>query len=268
MSARYERAVVDIPAVFRRDTGAPLATASSNERQGLAELQGLLLSTSSLDEFLNYLVVLAVRTLDAVGAAGVTLQPDRRPRTVASSDEVATRVDEVQYHHEEGPCLEALATDTVVDIPDLSAETRFRKFTANALALGVRSVLSLPLAGPDAHTVGALTLYSFYPRAYQQATCEQAQTFAGNAAGAIAVALRMANQAELTDNLRTALDSRTVIDQALGILMAQQRCGAEEAFAILRSASQHRNVKLRQVAAEVVESVAGEPPPAQANFRS
>lgn len=245
-----------------------MATASSNEPQGLAELQGLLLSTSSVDEFLNYLVVLTVRTLDAVGSAGVTLQPDRRPRTVASSDEVATRADEVQYHHEEGPCLEALATHTAVDIPDLSAETRFRKFTANALALGVRSVLSLPLAGSDAHTVGALNLYSFHPRAFQQATREQAQTFAGNIAGAIAVALRMANQAELTDNLRAALDSRTVIDQALGILMAQQRCGAEEAFAILRSASQHRNVKLRQVAAEVVESVAGEPPPAQANFRS
>ena len=61
--------------------------------------------------------------------------------------------------------------------------------------------------------------------------------------------------------------SRRVIDQAIGVIMAQNRCTGDEAFEVLRRASQHRNVKLRQIAADVVTSVSGQPPPDDAGFR-
>ncbi len=247
-------------------TAAP--SPPSPDSVGLAELQGLLLSTSTLDDFLTHLVSVAARTLTGDGSVGLTLRSDGRLVTAASSEEVATRVDEVQSHQNEGPCLHAFATGAPVDVANLATETRFGAFTANALALGVRSVLSIPLIGPDGDAIGALSLYAFRPEAYGQADRERAEMFAGNAAGAVTVALRMADQTELSTNLRAALDSRAVIDQALGIVMGQQRCSVDEAFAILRAASQNRNLKIRGIAGEIVESVSGQPPPAQAHFRA
>ncbi len=84
--------------------------------------------------------------------------------------------------------------------------------------------------------------------------------FAANAAGAIAVAVRLADQTQMSDDLHGALASRAVIDQATGIIMAQQRCSAAAAFDILRRASQNRNIKVRDLAAEIVNTVGGKPP--------
>jgi AmiR/NasT family two-component response regulator len=84
--------------------------------------------------------------------------------------------------------------------------------------------------------------------------------FAIQASAVLTVALRQAQQAQLTDQLREALATRSGIDQALGILMAQQGCDPETAFAILRDTSQHQNRKLRHVAGDIVEAVTGRQP--------
>src|SRR5438067_9504023 len=86
------------------------------------------------------------------------------------------------------------------------------------------------------------------------------EIFAGNAAGAVAVAMKLADQTQMSEDLHEALTSRAVIDQASGIIMAQQRCGAGAAFDILRRGSQNRNVKVRELAAEIVSNVSGKPP--------
>jgi AmiR/NasT family two-component response regulator len=64
----------------------------------------------------------------------------------------------------------------------------------------------------------------------------------------------------MSDHLQTALVSRAVIDQALGIIMGQNRCSADEAFDVLRRTSQNRNIKLRDIAADMVTAVSGRPP--------
>src|SRR5947199_231893 len=87
-----------------------------------------------------------------------------------------------------------------------------------------------------------------------------AENFAENASGALSLAMRLASHAALIEQLRSSLTSRTVIDQALGIIMAREQCNQARAFAILRSASQNSNVKLRDIAGAVVTSVTGEPP--------
>jgi AmiR/NasT family two-component response regulator len=91
--------------------------------------------------------------------------------------------------------------------------------------------------------------------------------FAGHCAAALALSLRQADQAQVQLQLREAMASRTVIDQAMGILMAQQRCTADEAFETLRAASQHRNRKLRGVAADIIIRVSGQPPRSAGPFQ-
>jgi AmiR/NasT family two-component response regulator len=87
-----------------------------------------------------------------------------------------------------------------------------------------------------------------------------ARQFASQASVAVGIAARLAAQSALNAQLRAALASRSVIDQAIGIIMAEQRCTADDAFAILRTASQHRNIKLRQVARQIVTGITGDPP--------
>jgi hypothetical protein len=128
-----------------------------------------------------------------------------------------------------------------------------------AVAQGIRSTLSLPLTAEGKH-IGALHLYAPVPAAFGPAETRRAESLAANATGALALAVRQAATTDLTSQLRTALASRAVIDQALGVIMAQERCTQAQAFAILRSASQNRNVKLRDIATKIVTNVTGEPP--------
>jgi hypothetical protein len=154
----------------------------------------------------------------------------------------------------------------VVHVIDFLGETRWPQFTDNALAHGVRCSLSLPLTGTRG-VAGALNLYAPRPDAFDRAAQERARIFAATAAGAVAVAQRIADQTALSQDLRTALANRSIIDQAIGILMSQNRLAAEQAFDVLRRTSQNRNIKLRDVAARLVESVTGSSPAGETSFR-
>ncbi len=236
-----------------------MAEGSSVISASFAELQALLLGTESIDGFLRELAVLAADSLGEGLSCGITLQPNGRPLTVASSDGSASQVDELQYGLDQGPCLTALRTGQIIRVDDLAGDRRWRRYAVRALAHGVRSLLSFPLGSRDS-LVGALNLYSREAGFFGEALERQAEGFARNASVAVGIAARMAQQAVLTEQLRTSLASRSVIDQALGIIMAEQRCSAADAFAILRGASQNRNIKLRRVAEDIVRSVSGAKP--------
>lgn len=118
---------------------------------------------------------------------------------------------------------------------------------------------ALPLSGPTG-LMGCYNLYSIWPDAFAPDTRGQLEMFAANAAGAVAVAVKLADHTQMSDDLHEALTSRAVIDQATGIIMAQERCSAAAAFDILRCASQNRNVKVRDLATEIVSTVGGKPP--------
>jgi GAF domain-containing protein len=232
---------------------------SGHDPQWLTELQALLLSTDGLESFLDEVAAVAVRALPAAVACGVTLQPDGQPRTVAASGLLASQVDEIQYRVDQGPCLEAMRTGVVLYVADLGGEDRWPAFSTAALGFGARCCLSTPLRVRDV-PVGAFNLYATTVDAFDQAARALASTFAGYASGAVALALRLARQAQVSADLRAALASRAVIDQALGVIMGQQRCTAQDAFAVLRHASQQRNVKIQAIAAGIVEGVSGQPP--------
>ena len=229
------------------------------DRGNLRELHGALLSTASVEQFLHEMAVMAARLVGGGLSCGMTMQPSGRPVTVACSDQVAARVDEVQYDLDDGPCLHAMRDGSMVRIEDTREKARWPAFEAQAAAHGIRSCLALPL-NVDGKPAGALNLYSRQASAFGAAEARQAENFAENASGALSLAMRLASHAALIEQLRSSLSSRTVIDQALGIIMAREQCNQARAFAILRSASQNSNVKLRDIAGAVVTSVTGEPP--------
>jgi GAF domain-containing protein len=230
------------------------STTDADARVDQTALQELILSTEGMTEFLDELVQLAAA---GQGSCAITVRLDDKSRTVASSDALAARADEIQYAQGEGPCLEAMRTGVVVAAPDLATDDRWGNYRSYALAQGVRSVLSTPM-GVDGQRFGALNLYSTEAGTFDTAARAQAERWAQQASGAVGVALRLAEQTRHGQQLSEALTSRSIIDQAIGILMAQQRCSPEVAFGILRSASQGRNVKLRTIAADIVHAVGGE----------
>jgi GAF domain-containing protein len=226
----------------------------------VAELQQLLLATNDLGEFLQQLTHLTTERLPGELSCGITMRRDHRPITVASSDVRASQVDEIQYHYDNGPCLTTLSTGDVVVIDDLATDERWPNYQMPALANGIRSSLSLPLYA-EQKVVGALNLYSTRAGTFGSYEREAATRFAEEASRALTLALRLAERVEMSENLQHALASRAVIDQALGIIMGQNRCSADEAFNILRTTSQNRNVKLRDIATAMVAAVDGHSQP-------
>ncbi len=205
------------------------------------------------------MAALDARTVGCGLSCGMTMQPHGRPVTVACSDLVAARVDEAQYELDDGPCLHAMRDGHLVRIEDIAGQARWPEFEAQAAWHGIRSCLALPLRA-DGKPVGALNLYARGASAFGVAEARRAENFAENASGALTLAIRLASHAALIEQLRSSLSSRTVIDQALGIIMAREHCSQARAFAILRSAWQNSNVKLRNIASAIVTSITGEPP--------
>ncbi|HEX5291558.1 MAG TPA: GAF and ANTAR domain-containing protein [Streptosporangiaceae bacterium] len=239
---------------------APAAPAEAIDiATGVTELHDVLLSTQSIEDFVQELAVQAAQLIADSLSCGITLRRGTQHDTVACSDELAGRVNGLQYSLGEGPCLTALADGRPAYSADLAADPRWPRFAAAAVAEGIQSALSLPLIAQE-QVIGALNLYARGRAAFGETETRLAEKFAENAAGALALGQRLVSYAALTDQLRAALGSRAVIDQAVGILMGQERCSQQQAFAALRAASQNRNVKLRVLAEEIVTGVAGQAP--------
>ena len=219
----------------------------------LSKLAELLLTSATLETTLGHIADIAVQAIPACDAAGVTLSEPGRPTTAAASSPLVHRVDRLQYTTNEGPCLETLHTGELRRSPSLKTETRWPKFRGPALEAGVAGCLSVPLVIADHGTVGALNLYA-QTRPFEEADEQIGRRFAGPASVAIANARAYAKAQTLIEQLEKALESRDVIGQAKGIIEVRERCGPDEAFDRLRVMSQQRNIKLRDLAAAVVDA--------------
>ncbi|WP_169814064.1 GAF and ANTAR domain-containing protein [Actinomadura kijaniata] len=239
---------------------------SGNEEilSSLRELTELLVSTEDVRQALQHIADIAAKTVPGGPAASVTLRTRHGPSTVAASGPLARTADLLQYElghgsrreAEGGPCLASLHGQRRTVIQDIAADGRWRSFGERVLEMGVRSVGSYPL-GVRRGVPGALNLYFPDPGGVNEGNEPVVEVIADHAALLLRGVLRHADRARTTEQLRDALASRAVIDQALGIIMAQRRIPAEEALALLRRASQRRNRKLRDIAAGIVEGVTG-----------
>jgi GAF domain-containing protein len=224
-----------------------------------SELQKLLLQSPDITDFLGHVARLASAVTDPPSSSGITLKRDGEVSTVAATSTLASHADEIQYGRGQGPCLHALRTGEVVHIPDLASDERWNDYRIHALAQGVRSSLSLPLF-VSGKPVGALNIYTDIVHEFAPAEIERVRAFADQASFALTLVMRHSEQVILEDQLRGAIESRALIDQALGIIMGQRRCTAGEAWDVLRKASQDRNIKLTVVAAELIAAITGKPP--------
>jgi GAF domain-containing protein len=219
----------------------------------LSDLAGLLQTGQSLEGMLDHVAAIAVRAIPACDAAGVTLFEHDRVTTAAASAPLVRRVDEHQYTADEGPCLESLRTGEVRRSPSLADDSRWPEFRGPTLDEGVVSCLSLPLVIGNHGTGGVLNLYS-RDRPFSETDEDIGRRFMPPASVAVANARAYAKAHAVIEQLQEALQTRDVIGQAKGIIQAREHCASEEAFGRLRDLSQHRNVKLRDLARAVVGS--------------
>lgn len=236
------------------------ATPDTGVSDALGALHALLLSTDDFHDFLVEVAGLAADLITPRASCGITTRYDGRPLTVATSDERAALLDEAQYGAAAGPCMHAMRRGVVVEVRDQAVDPRWPVYRQRAVALGVRCSLSVPLLVGGA-SIGALNLYAYdRPAAFTDADRRRALDFGERAATAIALARRHATLTETTRQMEEALRSRTVIDQAIGVLMAAEHCDATTAFGLLRAHSQNHNRKLRDVAVRVTERASGHRP--------
>lgn len=221
----------------------------------LADLSDLLNQTEDLGRVLQRSVEQVTRAIPGADMASVSVLRDdgTTAETAASSSERVWVIDDDQYAAGDGPCLEAARTGQVVRVGVEQARERWPDFARSARAAGVGSYLSAPLS-VDETFAGSLNLYSEQAHGFGDLDEALLRLYTTAAAAAIASTRRYAQARDLAIQLSQALDSRAVIDQARGILMATHGIDAQQAFALLARESQNTNVKLREVAARLVES--------------
>jgi GAF domain-containing protein len=220
----------------------------------------MILESADVRAFLDSLARTVARSLSAGGSevfCGVTLLRARRKTTVASSDMRARQLDEAQLGYDDGPCLRAAREGITFHLPDTEHDNRFPGYHSAMAGSGIRSILAVPIP-LEGDAKAALNLYCTWPNAFDSAAVGQAEGFARDASESLLLAVRVAALVERNADLKAAMESRTTIDMAVGIIMGQNRCSQTDAFEILRKASAARNVKLRDVAAGVVASVTGD----------
>jgi ANTAR domain/GAF domain len=194
------------------------------------------------------------RQLGEVAGVAITMRVADAPLTIGSSSELALDVDQVQYQIGVGPCLAALETGTGMHVPDLAADDRWGEYGRRAAERGARCCMSVPimvLAKPTA----VLKAYSGEVNGLTQEQQDLVTARGEELAGGIAIALSLSDHAQQLDDRTAAMDHRHVIDLAVGMVMAQARCGPTQAFSLLRRQSQSSGVKLHEVAQQLVSAV-------------
>ncbi|MER5437260.1 GAF and ANTAR domain-containing protein [Streptomyces sp. NPDC002790] len=216
----------------------------------MASMARELLAQESVDATLNKITAWAVDQLEGCDAAGILVLRKGEVDTLVATDQLVVESDRLQGRVREGPCFDAARTGhPVFRIKDLSTETtRWRSYAPRAHDLGIGSMMGFLLYtdGEVDGDLGALNLYSAKPGAFTEASETAGWLLASHAAVAFSSARDHAS-------LHRAVETRHVIGEAMGILMAGQNLTEAEAFATLRRYSQEKNIKLRDVARQVSE---------------
>lgn len=186
---------------------------------------------------------------------GIVLRRARRNTVVATSSLEAQQMDELQAGFDEGPCLEAQETGAVIRVPDVRYEMRWPNYMAAVRDRGLRSILAIPLP-VEGSAVAAINFYAREEGAFSEDDVETAKRYAAAVSTVVAIAIRIADVSEGAEDRERALESRTAINMAVGIVMAQNQCSLEEAVGILKAASNHRNIKVRDLAEQIITSTA------------
>jgi GAF domain-containing protein len=237
------------------NVSAPLARLATTA-EAIEGLRDLFAAEEPLDVVARRVAETAVAAIPHADVVSITVLSWPEASTAASTDEQALKLDHQQYASGRGPCLEAAATRTPLRAIIDEEHQRWPEFVEAAQQAGIRASLSVPLviAGVDGEQelAGSLNIYSHTATAFDQFDTELMRLYSVAASQAISNANRWKKARETVTQLETALLSRSDIDMAKGALIAIHGCDPPGAFARLRSESQRRNVKLRDVARELL----------------
>jgi GAF domain-containing protein len=218
----------------------------------LSETAQILFSAGGVHDTLEQVVALAVHTIEGCDFAGLFILEGGVVVTPVHTDQVVEEIDTLQRDSGQGPCLDAIAERVMVYGDDLQSDGRWASFGPAAAGRGIRSALALPLTANGA--IGAINLYARYPAAFGVVDRAKGVILASLASVALNAAHSLEDEERRIENLHSALSSREVIGQAQGILMERERIAADQAFDVLRRASQFLNIKLREVAQTLVDT--------------
>jgi GAF domain-containing protein len=215
--------------------------------EGLARASAMMNTSRSFQGTLDAIVQATRTSLPEFGHVSISVKNRQGTfETEAGTDQLVWELDGVQYDLGEGPCLQAVEDEPVVVVERLRHEQRWPRYVPAALERGVLSQVAVRLFTDNQHVAG-LNLYSTERDDVDVSSIETARLFATHAAIIL-------GHAQQEDQLHQALQNRKTIGQAIGILMERYRIDADRAFQFLIRASSTSNVKLRDVAEEVVTS--------------
>lgn len=226
-------------------------------RQNIATvLHDLLADHRDLDDFLDSLVRVSAEHIGGERGivCGVILRRAKTTTVVASSSAEAYALDEVQSGFDDGPCLEAQRTGMVVRVPDARFEQRWPEYMDIVREHGWRSALAVPLNVGETASA-AINFYSHQPRLFDDRVVAKAREYADMVGKIVRATVRITDLSDEARDRQAAMESRTAIDLAVGVIMAQNRCSQDEAFEILRRASSNQNIKLRVLAERIIASI-------------
>jgi GAF domain-containing protein len=223
--------------------------------QALAErishIARLLDSDDEGEAALSRLSGLGVDLVPGVTGAAVTIAAGGQHHTFAASDARIDGLHQMQFAAGQGPVVETLRYNETRHVRDTSADDRWQAFCRAACQAGFSSLITMPL-----HTgqqpAGAVALYADRPGAFNGAAHDIALLFAAQGGTAVHNAEVYGACRDMVGNLQVTLETRAVIEQAKGVLHAKLAISMDEAFELLRRASQNTNQKVRVLADQLV----------------
>lgn len=206
---------------------------------------------SKLDDALATITHRALEFIPGAEFAAVSRGRDDRYETVAATGSVPPAVDRIQYELSSGPCVDAIREDAIFRIGDLGQDARWPEFGRRAVAeTGIRSMLSVRMFLEDDDLVAGLNMYATHVDAFPAQAEREALLLSTHSA----LAITSARRGQTIANLERALASNRDIGTAVGILMAMHKITREQAFDLLRLASQHTHRRLADIALDVIET--------------
>lgn len=234
--------------------------AEANQDTAVLQLQDILIGAENVDGFLDGLAGFAASTLSGLAGTGiecaVTLKRHRHTATVAGSSPRAVELDHIEQRVGDGPCIRALFTMAPELLNDVNTDDRWPEYQKRLAEHGVYSTLGIPLdIGQGASA--ALNFFAPAPGIFAAGIFDRAAEFGELASRTLHLSVRLETAQARAQNLEAAMQSRTAIDVACGVIMAQNRCSQKEAMDILAKVSSNRNQKLRDVAVELLDRFSG-----------
>ncbi|MFI7607713.1 GAF and ANTAR domain-containing protein [Micromonospora sp. NPDC049366] len=220
----------------------------------LRELTAGLIAVTDFDEALAALVRITRDAVTGVTWSGFTVLRAGEPSGGAASDPRLADLDDPR-RGPDSPAMDAIRRREMVLSENLGRETRWPDWRLRAVDLGVHGVISAPLDVDD-HVLGAINLYADAPDRLGTQHQLTAMLLAEHAGLLLAAVRDRAHRLAVAGEWDAALLHDGVVGQAVGVIMTQRGCPAEEALDVLRTAASSLDIPLREVAERLVRTVA------------